>query len=135
MQFHSLIQMCRNIRIKFLSCAYMDTTLTFLGKCVIQTNPSKFDEWLCSDIIVQITFETTNRNTWFYILWQGVPEDVSSVFLKVYFTTAVPHYWCKIDVRFYVSVVEEFSGMDVDDMLQLRKKEQFLFFVFVFLNL
>ena len=35
------LQMSRNIRIKFLSCAYMYTTLTFLGKRVIQTNPSK----------------------------------------------------------------------------------------------
>ena len=26
-----------------------------------------------------------------------------------------------------MSVVEEFSGIDVDDMLQLRKKEQFFF--------
>ena len=35
---------------------------------------------------------------------------------------------CIIDVRYYVSVVEEFSGIDVDDMLQLRKKNQLLFF-------
>ena len=27
-----------------------------------------------------------------------------------------------------MSVVEEFSGIDVDDMLQLRKKKQLLFF-------
>ena len=33
--------MCRNIRIKFLSWAYMSTTLRFLGKRRIQTNPSK----------------------------------------------------------------------------------------------
>ena len=44
------LQMCRNIRIKFLSRAYMYTTLKYLGKCVIQTNPSKFDESLFSDI-------------------------------------------------------------------------------------
>ena len=37
--------MCRNIGIKFLSWA-----CTFLGKRVIQTNPSKFDERLFSDI-------------------------------------------------------------------------------------
>ena len=36
-------------------------------------------------------------------------------------------------MRFYVGVVEEFSNIDVDDMLQLRKKEQFLF-CFVFLH-
>ena len=41
------------------------------------------------------------------------------------FATAIPPYWRIIDVRFYVSVVEEFSGIDVDDMLQLRKKKQF----------
>ena len=43
------LQMCRNIRIKFLSWAYMYTTVTFLGKRVIQTNPSKFDERLFSE--------------------------------------------------------------------------------------
>ena len=45
------LQMCRNIRIKFLSCAYMYPTLKCLGKRVIQTNPSKFDEMLFSDNI------------------------------------------------------------------------------------
>ena len=38
------LQMCRNIRTKFLSWAYMYTTLKYLGKRVIQTNPSRFDE-------------------------------------------------------------------------------------------
>ena len=38
-----------------------------------------------------------------------------------------------------MSVVEEFSGIDVDDMLQLRKKKQFFvvvvsFFCFLFLH-
>ena len=42
--------MCRNIRIKFLSWTYMYTTIKNLGKHVIQTNPSKFDELLFSDI-------------------------------------------------------------------------------------
>ena len=32
------LQMCRNTRIKFLSWAYMYTTLRSLGKRVIQTN-------------------------------------------------------------------------------------------------
>ena len=47
---------------------------------MIQTNPSKFDERLFSDIIifVQITFETRKRNTCFYILRQGVPAGRSS---------------------------------------------------------
>ena len=31
-----------------------------------------------------------------------------------------------------MSVVEEFSGIDVDDMLQLRKRKQVGFFVFLF---
>ena len=44
------LEMCRNIRMKFLSWAYMYTTLRYLGKRVIQTNPSKFDERLFSDI-------------------------------------------------------------------------------------
>ena len=30
-----------------------------------------------------------------------------------------------------MSVVEEFSGIDVDDMLQLRKKEQLFFYMFL----
>ena len=34
-----------------------------------------------------------------------------------------------------MSVVEEFSGIDVEDILQLRKKKLFLFcFLFVFLD-
>ena len=44
------LQMCRNIRIKFLSWVSMYTTLTFLGTRVIQTNPSKFDKRLFPDI-------------------------------------------------------------------------------------
>ena len=40
------LQLCRNIRIKFLSWAYMYTTL----ERVIQTNPSKLDEMLFSGI-------------------------------------------------------------------------------------
>ena len=47
---HACLQMCRNIRIKFVSWAYMSTTLRYLSKRVIQTNPSKFDERLFSDI-------------------------------------------------------------------------------------
>ena len=46
-------------------------------------------------------------------------------FFLVYFATAIPHYCCIIDVRFYVSVVEDFSGVDVADTLQLRKKNSF----------
>ena len=36
----------------------------------------------------------------------------------MYFATAIPHYRRIIDVRFYVSVVEEFSGIDVDDTVE-----------------
>ena len=59
--------MCRNIGIKFLPWTYMYTAINFLGKHVIETNQSKFDERLFSDIIifVQITFETRKRNTGF----------------------------------------------------------------------
>ena len=35
-----LLQMCRNIRVKFISWVYMYTTLKCLGKRVIQTNPT-----------------------------------------------------------------------------------------------
>ena len=35
-------------------------------------------------------------------------------------------------MRFYASVVEEFSGIDVDDMLQLRKKKLF-FYIFIYI--
>ena len=70
----------RNIGNKFLLWTYMYTTINFLGKHVIQTNPPKLDERLFSHIIifVQITFETRNRNTVFYVLRQGVPEGRSS---------------------------------------------------------
>ena len=72
--------MCRNIGIKFLPWTYMYTAINFLGKHVIETNQSKFDERLFSDIIifVQITFETRKRNTGFYVLRQGVPGGRSS---------------------------------------------------------
>ena len=36
--------MCRNVGIKFLSWTYIYIAIIFLGKYVIQTNPSKFDE-------------------------------------------------------------------------------------------
>ena len=42
--------MCTNVGIKFLSWTYMYTTIKFLGKHVIQTNPCKFDLRLFSDI-------------------------------------------------------------------------------------
>ena len=45
--------MRRNITIKFLSWAYMYTALKFLGKRVIQTNPSKFYERLFSAIYLR----------------------------------------------------------------------------------
>ena len=38
------LQMCRKIRINFLLWAYMYTTLKFVGKSLIQTNPSKSDK-------------------------------------------------------------------------------------------
>ena len=42
--------MCRNIGDKFLSWTYMYIKIHFVAKHVIQTNPSKFDERLFSDI-------------------------------------------------------------------------------------
>ena len=54
----------------------MCTTL-ILGKNMSQASQSKFDETLFSEIdFVQITFETMERNTGFYILRQGVPKKV-----------------------------------------------------------
>ena len=41
----------------------------------------------------------------------------------MYFATAIPHYRRIIDVRFYVSVVEDVSVVDVDDMLRERERE------------
>ena len=57
--------------------AYMYTTLKCLGKRVIQTNPSKFDERLFSDIYL-CKLHLKQRNTCFYMLRQGVPEGRSS---------------------------------------------------------
>ena len=54
------LQMCRSIRIKFLSRAYMTVynTEIFRQTCD-QTNPSKFEEKvILRHILVQITFET-----------------------------------------------------------------------------
>ena len=41
-------------------------------------------------------------------------------------------YWRVIDVRFYASVVEDLSAVHVDDMLQMRKKnnKRFCFALF-----
>ena len=39
-------------------------------------------------------------------------------------------YWRVIDVRFYASVVEDLSAVHVDDMLQMRKKNNKHFFIF-----
>ena len=50
MQFHKVPTNVQKHRIKFLSWTYVYTTITFLGKQAIQTNPSKFDERFFSDI-------------------------------------------------------------------------------------
>jgi len=69
--FTEVLQICRYIRIKFRSWTHMYTAL-ILGKTVTQTNQSKFDETLFSEIyFVQITFKTRKRNTGFQILRQG----------------------------------------------------------------
>ena len=52
MQLHRVLtNMQKGIGIKFLSWTYIyiNTPLTFLGKHVIQTNPSRFDEMLFLD--------------------------------------------------------------------------------------
>ena len=51
MQFHSSYKCAETSELNlFHGHTLMYTTLTFLGKHVIQTNPSKFDERLFSDI-------------------------------------------------------------------------------------
>ena len=71
--------MCRHIRIKFLSWEYMYTTLKLLGKRVIQTNPSKSDERLFSDIyLCRLRLKQGRKIHDFYILRQGLPERRSS---------------------------------------------------------
>ena len=45
-----------------------------------------------------------------------LPFDVESwIFFKVLFVTAIPHCWHIINVKFYVSIVEDFSGIDVNN--------------------
>ena len=57
----------------------MHTTLKSLGKRVIQTNPSKFDERLFSDIyLCRLRLKQGREIYVFYILRQGVPEGRSS---------------------------------------------------------
>ena len=48
------LQMCRNIRIKFLSWAYMYTILKFVGKHVIQTNPQERERDISVSVCVFI---------------------------------------------------------------------------------
>ena len=45
--------MGRSIENKFISWTYMCTTTNVLGKRVIETNPSKFDKRLFSDIYLR----------------------------------------------------------------------------------
>ena len=46
---------------------------------MIQTNLSRFDKKVIfMHIFVQITFQTSKRNTGFYVLRQGVPDGHSS---------------------------------------------------------
>ena len=53
--------------------------LFFLGKRVIQTNPSKFYERLFSDIyLCRLRLKQGREIHDFYILRQGVPEERSS---------------------------------------------------------
>ena len=57
----------------------MYTTIKFLGKHAIQTNPSKFDERLFSDIYLCILRLKQGREVQdFCVLRQGVPEGRSS---------------------------------------------------------
>ena len=80
--------MCRNTGIKFLSRTYNDThiyiyiytTLTFLGKHVIQTNPSKFDERLFSDIYICADYVSNREEKYRILCFEagGVPEGRSS---------------------------------------------------------
>ena len=71
MQFHGVLtNMQKGIGIKFLSWTYIyiNTPVTFLGKHVIQTNPSRFDEMLFLDgYLCRLRFETRKRNTGFYV--------------------------------------------------------------------
>ena len=62
-------QMCRNIGIKFLPWTYMQTTIKFLGNHVIQTNLSKFDERLCSDIYLCRLHLKQGKEVQNFILW------------------------------------------------------------------
>ena len=57
----------------------MYATLTFLGKRVIHTNPSKFDEKLFSDIYLsRLRLKQGREIQYFFILRLGVPEGRSS---------------------------------------------------------
>ena len=56
----------------------MYTTLKVLGKRVIQTNPSKFDESLFSNIYLSRLCLKQVREMHDYILRQGVPKGRSS---------------------------------------------------------
>ena len=59
---------------------YIYTTLTFLGKHVIQTNPSKFDERLFSDIYICADYVSNREEKYRILCFEavGVPEGRSS---------------------------------------------------------
>ena len=70
--------MCRNIRIKFISC-------NFLGKRLIQTNPSKFDKRLFSDVyLCRLHLKHGKENLHDFILRESVLEFLAQTFLHLF---------------------------------------------------
>ena len=57
---------------------HVHNTHIFRQTCDLNKSVHIWQKVILRHIFVQITFETTKRNTWFYILRQGVPEGRSS---------------------------------------------------------
>ena len=74
MQFHSSYKCAETSELNF----FHGHTIKFLGKRVIQINPSKFDERLFSDIYMCRLRLKRRTEIHDYILRQGVPEGRSS---------------------------------------------------------
>ena len=76
MQFHSSYKFAKTSQLNFF---HGHTTLKFLSKRVIQTNPSKFDKRFFSDIyLCRLCLKQGREIHDFYILRHGVPEGRSS---------------------------------------------------------
>ena len=78
MQFHSSYKCAETSELNVFHGHTCIQHSMFLGKRVIQTNPSKFDERLFSDIYMCRLRLKQGREIHYFIFWGRVPEGRSS---------------------------------------------------------